>query len=786
MGKMVLGFPEMNTEDRSMAGGKGAMLSVLFCKGYPVPEGFVILPAAFTGEQLSPQAWKEIKSQLHHFRRSHQDPLFAVRSSAIGEDSSAASFAGEFETVLNVGSDEDILKAIYTVHQSKYAQRVQVYSSVKGMDVCTSIAVVVQFMIRSEISGVLFTADPITGSRKAMPGNFVYGLGEQLVSGESNAESFSLLRPKGRYTGPESFKKYALRLCKYAFKLEKELGEPQDIEWAMAGGKIYILQTRPMTTLSTGNRDVYEINDALTGDFLWTNTNVGESISGVMTPLTWSILRMMDEEHNLLPGHYVMSGNICGRVYSNISYTLSMFSAFGISPQAIQKKMKRVFGNIPAGMDIPLFPFSKWNLFKTVLPKAVYSLKRTKEAVRSIDDFLAETPGWCREMTERIQTVRNREELHTLWASEIWPYNIKALWIALEAPSQAMQTFEKLYVKLSKMVGEEEAGLILSNSEDLELESLGPLLGISKVIKGEMSREQYIEKYGHRGPQEVELSVPEPSEDPAWLDNQLSELRQMLVDGGHLLENRKMQSVRAWEQFERQYPHKAKRLTAKIEAALEGPKLQEAVRSEWTRTCRVNRVFALKVGELAGIGDDVFFLYLDEILAWLKEGTLNGIGHLPARKENYAKYQMLPPLPSIMRGRFEPFIWAKDPERRLDCYDASLPPDNLASNCLKGFPGSSGRVKGKVRILDNPNDGYLLQPGEILVASTLNIGWTLLFPKAAALITDIGAPLSHAAIVARELGIPAVVGCGNATSMLKTGDMVIVDGGQGIVQTAAG
>ncbi|BFH63503.1 PEP/pyruvate-binding domain-containing protein [Paenibacillus azoreducens] len=786
MGKMVMGFAEMNADDRSAAGGKGAMLSALYCMGYPVPEGFVIMPSAFTGEQLSSQAWEDIKYRLHQLRKSHREPLFAVRSSALGEDSSEASFAREFETVLNVGSDEDILKAVYTVHQSKYAHRVQVYSSAKGMDACTPIAVVVQVMVRSEISGVLFTADPITGSRKEMPGNFVYGLGEQLVSGESNAETFALLRSKGKYSGPESFKKYALRLRKYACKLEKELGEPQDIEWAMADGKVYILQTRPMTTLSAGNRDAYEINDALTGDFLWTNTNVGESISGVMTPLTWSILRMLDEEHNLLPGHYVLSGNICGRVYSNISYSLSMFAAFGFSPQMMQNKMKRVFGNIPAGMDIPLFPFSKWNLFRMLLPKIFYSLQRTKEAVRSIDDFIAETPGWCREMTERIQAAGSREELDALWVTEIWPYNVKGMWIALEAPSQAMQTFEKLYAKLSKRVGEEEAGLILSNIEDLELESLGPLLGIPKVIKGEMSREQYIEKYGHRGPQEVELSVPEPSEDPAWLDNQMSEYQQMLTDGGQLLENRKIKSVRAWEQFERQYPRMAKRLAAKIEAALKGPKIREAVRSEWTRTSRVNRVFALKAGELAGMGDDVFFLYLDEILAWLKEGTLNGIAHLPARKENYAKYQKLPPLPTIIRGRFEPFIWAKDPERRLDFYDASLPPDDMPYDCLKGFPGSSGRVKGKVRILDNLDDGYQLQPGEILVASTLNIGWTLIFPKAAAIITDIGAPLSHAAIVARELGIPAVVGCGSATSVLKTGDLVIVDGGQGIVQIAAG
>ena len=104
-----------------------------------------------------------------------------------------------------------------------------------------------------------------------------------------------------------------------------------------------------------------------------------------------------------------------------------------------------------------------------------------------------------------------------------------------------------------------------------------------------------------------------------------------------------------------------------------------------------------------------------------------------------------------------------------------------ASENNKGYPGAPGRIEGRVRVLASPEEGETLQPGEIIVARTTNVGWTPLFPKAAAIITDIGAPLSHAAIVARELGIPAVVGTGNATTRLKTGDSVIVDGGQGIV-----
>jgi pyruvate,water dikinase len=125
--------------------------------------------------------------------------------------------------------------------------------------------------------------------------------------------------------------------------------------------------------------------------------------------------------------------------------------------------------------------------------------------------------------------------------------------------------------------------------------------------------------------------------------------------------------------------------------------------------------------------------------------------------------------------------WAKDGNRRIDYYDPTRPIEAPESDVLKGIPGAAGRVEGRVRILLTPEEGEKLQPGEILVAATTNVGWTPLFPKAAAIITDIGAPLSHAAIVARELGIPAVVGCGQATTRLKTGDRVIVDGGQGVV-----
>ncbi|ASA25173.1 PEP/pyruvate-binding domain-containing protein [Paenibacillus donghaensis] len=783
MEKVIRGFAELEPELRQAAGGKGAMLSRMVQGDYPVPEGFVVLPAAFTGEYLKEEAWEECKLRLKQLRRSRLHALFAVRSSAFSEDSAGASFAGEFETVLSVDSDADILKAIYAVFHSKDAERVQVYSAVQGMEAEHPLAVVVQLMVQSEISGVLFTADPITGSRITMPGNYVYGLGEPLVSGESNAMSFSLSRKGGKYEGPREFKKYASTLAAYAARLERELGAPQDIEWAVAGGEVFLLQTRPITTLSSGNRDTYEINDSLSGDYLWTNNNVGESIADVCTPLSWSVLRALDEEHTVITGQHMFSGNICGRVYANVSLSVSMFSAFGLNPQPILHKMSRVFGVIPEGMSVPQYPFSRRELIRTALPRILYSIKRTREAVRGVSQQLSTSPTWCREMTKRLQQTDSREQLLRLWNTELWPQNVRAMWSGLEAAAAKMQQTEKLLAKLGRLMGEEDAHLLLaSTGEGAELASLGPMKGIFQVMKGELSRSEYAAEYGHRGPHEFELSVADPGEDTSWLEQQIAEFQTAAPDVNELLRKQQARTAEASARLEREYPRQAKRLFRQITAAAEGPRLREAARSEWTRTFRVNRAFALKAGELSGLGEDVFFLYLDEILGWLAGGELSAAAQIPKRQEMYQRYQSLPPLPSMIRGRFDPFIWVKDPHRRLDMYDASRPEERSDTECLQGFAGAAGRIEGRVRVLNRPEDGKLLQSGEILVASTTNVGWTPLFPRAAAIITDIGAPLSHAAIVARELGIPAVVGCGTATSRLRTGDWVAVDGGQGRVR----
>lgn len=782
MADMVKSFRELTPELQATAGGKGGTLARLFQAGYPVPAGFIVLPVAFRDEKLTDEAWDQVQVHLHAIREDNARAQFAVRSSALSEDSARASFAGEFETVLNVGTDKEIRDAIYTVFISRETERVKAYSAVQGMDQSHQIAVVVQLMVPSEISGVLFTADPVTGSFAGMIGNYVHGLGERLVSGEADAYPFKLMRSKGKYSGPEEFKKYAPVLYQYAARLERELGAPQDIEWAVAKGKLYLLQARPITTLTGGNLDTYEINESLANDALWVNTNVGEAIPDVITPFTWSLVRSLDNESGFIPGYYLWSGNICGRIYSNISQRLSAITAlYGWDAKRAMTLIGEIFGHIPEDLSVPVYPFSRLHLIKEMLPGIKRLIWNTLKVSKNMPSFLNDTPVWCGKMTERIGKIKTEAELLSLWKDELQPYSFKAWWMHITAGSKAVLAM-RLNKKLAKLVGTEDANALLSNLRgSSELASLGPITGISRVIKGEMSREEYLLQYGHRGPHEFELSIPGPAEDDTWLEKQVEEFGRSDMDVDGLLERQHTQFEAARKRFQERFPNKVKWLEKQLAKASEGTRLREAARSELVRVLRVVRAFALKTGELTGIGDSVFFLYINEVENLLV-GDNSSLKYVLARKENYEKYKALPSFPSIIRGRFDPFEWARDPNRRLDYYDATMPVATAPySETLRGFAGAAGKVEGKARVLANPEEGEMLQPGEILVATTTNVGWTPLFPRAAAIITDIGAPLSHAAIVARELGIPAVVGCGNATLRLKTGDRVIVDGGQGIV-----
>lgn len=521
-------------------------------------------------------------------------------------------------------------------------------------------------------------------------------------------------------------------------------------------------------------------NDSLTGDFLWSRNNFGEGRPDVMAPFTFSVSDKVWRGISLLPG-YSMAGNICGRFYANVSVAMSILTAMGRSVDAAKQQMADMLGHVPEEIDIPLVPLRRSTVLWAI-PKMIRLTIRERKGTKQVPEYLATMPALCKELRKRITEIKTESELIDLWYRDIFPRFNSDIWI-VAGSAQPLEALMKLKHKLVELVGESDANTLFSSlsSEEDMLASLGPVIGVAKVVQGKMSRAEYLERYGHRGPQEAELSMPRPAEDPDWLDRQLAEYEKNPVDVDELLAKRRAEFEAAWQRLQARYPQKAPKLRRQIDKVGPAARMREAVRDEVTRSLWVEREWALRAGELTGLGDDIFLLTIDEVLALLSRDD-TATAFIPTRKETYARYRELPPYPMIVRGHFDPFQWAADPKRRNDIYDATTAAPVSTSNTISGFAGAAGCVEGRVRVLDGPEQGDQLQPGEILVAVTTNVGWTPLFPRAAAVVTDVGAPLSHAAIVARELGIPAVVGCGSATTRLRSGDRVRVDGGQGTVE----
>jgi len=529
-----------------------------------------------------------------------------------------------------------------------------------------------------------------------------------------------------------------------------------------------------------------EWNDSLTGDFIWTNTNIGEAFSDVMTPFTWSLVGALYDELNVLPG-YSTAGNIGGRAYQNGSVMYATLLAMGRKPADMTEIGGRM--ELPAGMTIPVIPLPRLAaipiLFNTL--RLMFQMGRWLSGLAS---FIAENPRWCEAALARVARIESRKAALAFAPDEIRRRR-EAFWRLVSITWRYSDAIGPLRRDLVALVGQDDASALLSGVSRASelLASLGPVLGLSKVAAGEMDRATFLRQYGHRGPHEAEVSAPRPAEDPTWLDAQLAAWAEAPVDVAALLADQQARFDAAWARLRDRHPQQADKLRLRLSKAAEIARQREAMRSELTRLVAVARAWALRAGKLTGVGDGIFFLTYEEALDLLT-GRPVATETIPARRETYDRYRRLPTYPPLICGRFDPVRWAADPRRRSDWYDSHVPqlstaPTLAASDVIRGLPGSAGRVEGLVRRLDRPEDGDQLRPGEILVTAQTNVGWTLLFPRAAAVVTDVGAALSHAAIVARELGIPAVVGCGDATARLKTGDRVRVDGGAGTVICSA-
>ncbi|MEU7897658.1 PEP/pyruvate-binding domain-containing protein [Nonomuraea sp. NPDC049152] len=810
-----------------VAGGKGASLARLARAGLPVPAGFHIttdayrefvapfhdrilasldepaaIAALFAEHEMPDETAKAVREA---YAALGDDVPVAVRSSATAEDLPGMSFAGQQDTYLNVRGDA-LLDAVRRCWASLWTERAIAYrgrNDVSHGEV--ALAVVVQELVAADAAGVMFTANPVNGARDEIVVNAAWGLGEAVVGGQVTPDTLVVKDgavtdervadktvmtvrtgsgtreepvPEERRRLPVLDGPQAVRLAELGTTIERLYCTPMDVEWAMRDGELFVLQARPVTGLQ---QEVEEWNDSRKGDYLWTAGNLGEAIPDVMTPATWSFVRIFIHEAmsaSALPG-FDLVGNIGGRFYMNLSLTVSIAKALGMGSRL--SAVEQVFGKFPPGLDIPLVKTSRWKIVKLTLPMAFRIRKRVKDSLATMPAFLATARRRNEELRATIEAAGSGTELAQVWEGELLPYLITACRMLEAAGRQGGATLVWTRDKLRKMMGETDAEAMLTgvNADGSgELASLGPIIGLDRLAKGEITREEFALAYGHRGPHEFEVSRPRPGEDPEWIDAQLAGLSTAQADTGALLARQAAARDAAWARFAQRHPGKEAAMRARIARWNAVVRDRETTRSEVIRAFWALRAFVLRAGELTGHGDDLFFLPVDEILSVLRGAEPTRVA---VRRATYERYAALPPYPTLIVGYFDPVRWAASPDRRADLYDARGISVEVA-DAVTGFPGAPGVVEGVARVIAGPEEGERLKQGEILVTTLTNIGWTPMFPRAAAVVTDMGAPLSHASIVARELGIPAVVGTGNATMRIKDGDRVRVDGEKGTVE----
>jgi len=828
----------------SEIGGKGQSLARLASAGLPVPNGFHVTTAAYNDFVARHHLEDSIEAQLATIEESADEvpddvastiaALFtdheiqpeiatgglqayhklgsltvAVRSSATAEDLPDASFAGQQERFLNVSGNDQLLDAVRRCWASLWTARAITYRRRHHIPADeVSLAVVVQLIVAADASGIVFTADPVTGDDTLIEINAAWGLGEAVVGGQVTPDTITVDRasgrimltlinvktimtgladdgtvtlpvPKDRQATPALTESQAARLADLAIMVEDLFKDPMDIEWCREGDQLYILQARPITTAL--HPDPW--NDSRSGDFLWTNTNVGEAIPDVMTPATWSMVQVFltDAMATASIPPYVGYGRIGGRIYLNLSVLMTLSAAVGVSEKRYRSLTEEVFGRLPDDLEIPPVRVHRLDVIRAVLPMGLHVLGEARRDVKVLDAYLAEHPARCDRRRAEIAAVASPIELADLWVDLLNPEFHRVSWMLSAATRSSGASFITTRKRLQRLVGDAAANALTAGlgAQAGQLASLGLLDGLEQLAAGEIDRDTFNRRYGHRGPHEFEISLPRPGEDPDWIDKQLTERAESTTSYRDLLRAQEQRRSEAWAELEARHPVQAQILHHQLHGWAKISRDRERARSEVIRYFWVLRAYALRAGELIGLGDDIFFLDKAEIIRVLQGETFSP-KLIKQRRTAYQAYSVMPPYPALIRGTFNPYVWAADPKRRSDLFvEGSRDEADVA---VRGFPGSAGVVEASVRVISDAADGAALQPGEVLVTTITNVGWTPLFPRAAAVITDVGAPLSHAAIVARELGIPAVVGCGNATMRLRTGDLVRVDGTAGTVE----
>lgn len=779
---------------------------------------------------------------------------FAVRSSAIDEDGSDYSFAGQFETHLFVVK-ENLASAIKKVWKSSFSERVHQYRKNNKLDEKFGIAVIIQEMIPAEVAGVAFGIDPATGDRKAKLISAVYGLGEGLVSGELNSDNFMLKNNliESRITekrfkiiidskenggtkkiNVEDDKRHIASLSNEQIAdvfhildtCYKEFGKPQDIEFAIFDNQIYVLQSRPITSL-------HKLTDTGASYILWDNSNIIESYPGVTTPLTFSFIsRSYENAYKLFCEFMGVNkkiinqnervfantlGFINGRVYYNLKtwyHMLAMLPGYSINARFMEKMM-----GVKEQFDIPdSYLLSKGNAWWSIMKMAVKMYGRFLLLPRKRKEFVKLLNQTINQYKNINYDEKNSNELMQLylkfeslllneWKAPLANDFFAMIWFGmlqkrcvkykisknpnihndLLCGSSDIISTQPIHrsIALATIITENKdlKALFINNDENFIWQIINNNKNIQyETLKKEI--DQYILDFGERCIGELKLETISYTQNPA----QFIKVLKSYVETGITINKttgKVEEEIRSKAELELNSSLQnnfLKKLIIKnnIRKARELVSSRENLRYERTRAFGIVREIFSHIGKrwyAENILDqprDIFFMTREEIFSYI-EGT--------------SVTQNIKSLIELRKTEYKNNLKQDSPSERFATYGIVYHANDYYSmgkiekidGDLKGIGCCPGRIRAKVRVVLNPDDVTSLD-GDILVTSSTDPGWVTLFPSASAIIVERGSVLSHSAIVAREMGKPCIVSVTGLLKTLKTGDEIEMDGSTGEIK----
>ncbi len=782
---------------------KAATLARLKQAGLPVPDGFVLTPeeaSLLIRTPAPPEATllrAEIELAFRNLTEKCSNERVAVRSAGPQEDSRQTSFAGQYETHLNVQGGDALLNAIAACAHSGESQHLQAYQQALASEVLSPPAVIVQAMITPQTAGMLFTVHPITGDNRFLLVEAAPGLAETLASGLETPARLTFSREGRAHTMlaverlplPFRVPEFWQPLLRMALHIENLLGGAQDIEWAYAEEQFWILQARPIT--------VQPATDPPPDTSLWTRANIGEVLSGVVTPLTWStfihVVRQAEDPRRS-PRPSEMARLFNGRAYMQRQALWDSYThIWGVRPEVVlgrgigcdvskdaeTLRARQPRSSLMERLQKSAYVWLELLTLRFVRPKLEENLAALgPQLVFLTEESLSHAMGGHLRKHLRASLVVTRQVFQAhMQASFLAFCAYAATWqhlektVGAEAADQWMATYN-ISSKDKALWDTHLTALVRKVHETPPLEALfrshtGHALyeALSEILEGRAFLDEVrsrARQMGDRAAQEFELRTPRWSEDVQTL---VGAIQARLLSAGHPTQPTppQLRNKRILRPTQRMNFVTRQRFFRLRTALMAYTRMRERTKSLLMACFGELRRIALASGNrlyergYLNSPDDVFFLELSEL-------------------ENLLVGQYSPDLPEMVVQR----------QRRHAYYEKHRPVGPIAvteGNTLYGTAVSSGRVTGRVRVVHDPSQTVLL-PGEILVTEATDPGWMPVFITAGAIVTEIGGLLSHTATLARELGKPAVFAVPGATRRLRDGQQVTVDGWSGSVEIA--